>query len=306
VCDTNSNGVGEGTVNSGCLDLRALVPTYLASIPSDPSGTQEESGYLVQMNPNNQKIGISAISGEFSDISINYIPSINRNSIVLELDPADIDSYLGTGTSWLDLTDNDVDGTLTNGVIFNSSSPQNFSFDGVDDFVELGNPAALDIVNEITHNLWIYIDSNYANGFNGVLTKANSGSAGGSLSHTLIYIDSSDHFVARYGRSNGSVGQMVLDTNLTLNTWINYTVTYDGQNIRLYKNGGEIDSAAQTGTIYNTNQDTGVKLGRDGRFSFDSGRQFHGDIGYFSVYDRALTAQEVELNFEAIRTRFGL
>lgn len=45
---------------------------------------------------------------------------VNRDGLICYLDAADIDSYPGSGTSWYDLSGNGANGTLVNGVTFNS------------------------------------------------------------------------------------------------------------------------------------------------------------------------------------------
>jgi hypothetical protein len=216
------------------------------------------------------------------------------------------------GTIWSDLSGRGNTGTLTNGVGYGNSNSGSFVFDGVDDFIDLGNPSSLDITQSITHILWIYPISNIFSGFNGIFTKANSGSSGGTLSNTLIFIApgqfgySANSYNVAYGKSDGAGGNNVWDIIPSYNQWYCYSSTYDGSNVILYRNGVEVSRTAQTGTIYNTNQNTGVKLGRDGRYSFDTGRQYNGNIAQVSIYNRALSASEIQQNFNALRGRFGI
>ena len=49
ICQTGANSVDQGTVESNCVDLRLLVPTYIASIPTDPTG----GTYKVGINSSN-------------------------------------------------------------------------------------------------------------------------------------------------------------------------------------------------------------------------------------------------------------
>jgi hypothetical protein len=45
---------------------------------------------------------------------------VHRDGLVLYLDAADINSYPGSGTAWYDLSGNGLNGTLVNGVTYNS------------------------------------------------------------------------------------------------------------------------------------------------------------------------------------------
>jgi len=49
-----------------------------------------------------------------------FTKKINRDSLICYLDAADVDSYPGSGTTWYDLSGNVTNGTLVNGVSYNS------------------------------------------------------------------------------------------------------------------------------------------------------------------------------------------
>ncbi|MGA1047814.1 MAG: type II secretion system protein [Minisyncoccia bacterium] len=72
ICDTGSNSINQGTIPTGCIDLRVLVPTYLSAIPKDPSGGL----YKLYRNPENNKIGIEAPDSELGkSIAVNPTPT---------------------------------------------------------------------------------------------------------------------------------------------------------------------------------------------------------------------------------------
>ena len=239
-------------------------------------------------------------------MGVAYNSRIITDGLVLCLDAANSKSYPGSGTTWTDLSGNGRNGTLTNGVGYSASNGGALVFDGVNDYVDLGNPSSLDITQAITHILWINPISNYASSYNGIFTKANTGSSGGSLSNTLIYIGPGGIYTVQYGKSDGAPGNGVTNTISAYNQWVCYASTYDGANVTLYKNGVQVNQVAQTGAIYNTNQNTGVKLGTDGRYNLDGGRQYNGNIAQVSVYNRALSAAEVSQNYNALKSRFSI
>ena len=72
-------------------------------------------------------------------MAFNYSPNIITDGLVLYLDAANTKSYPGSGTTWRDLSKSQLNGTLTNGPTFNSSNGGSIVFDGVDDYVNLGN-----------------------------------------------------------------------------------------------------------------------------------------------------------------------
>ena len=60
---------------------------------------------------------------------------VRDSSLVLELDAADKNSYIGSGTVWNNLSVNANNGTLTNGPTFSSTNNGNIVFDGTNDYI---------------------------------------------------------------------------------------------------------------------------------------------------------------------------
>jgi hypothetical protein len=69
----------------------------------------------------------------------SYGPSIVKDGMVLCLDAGNRKSYAGSGTSWVDLTGNNNNGTLTNGPTFNSSNNGSIVLDGTNDYITRSN-----------------------------------------------------------------------------------------------------------------------------------------------------------------------
>jgi hypothetical protein len=90
------------------------------------------------------------------------------------------------------------------------------------------------------------------------------------------------------------------------NTWYHAVVTYDKSYQRMYKNGIEVYNRAQSGNM-GTNS---VVLSMGARGVDGSGGSgynfFPGQIPVVKVYKKALTANEVATNFQALRYRFGI
>ena len=80
--------------------------------------------------------------------------TIHDNSLVLSLDASNQKSYIGSGTSWLDISYNGNNGTLTNGPTFNSNNGGFIVFDGTNDYVDCGYATNVR-TNSITYAVWI-------------------------------------------------------------------------------------------------------------------------------------------------------
>jgi prepilin-type N-terminal cleavage/methylation domain-containing protein len=73
ICNTGNNGVGQGTVGSNCIDLRVLVPDYIAGIPGDPA----TGSYRVSKNEENNRIRVTATKAELGQV-ITVNPAVEE------------------------------------------------------------------------------------------------------------------------------------------------------------------------------------------------------------------------------------
>ena len=77
-------------------------------------------------------------------------------------------------------------------------------------------------------------------------------------------------------------------TALTANTWAHLAATYDGATMRLYVNGAQVASQAQTGAIATSTNP--LQIGGDSLY----GGYFAGQIDEVRIYDRALNIAEIQ------------
>jgi hypothetical protein len=91
---------------------------------------------------------------------------------------------------------------------------------------------------------------------------------------------------------------------LSTSSWAHIVGTYTTGNKRLYINGMQVANNTVSGTIA-TNAN-GCSIGVYGGFSGSRGYWYNGNIGNVKVYNRALSAAEVQQNFEATRGRYGI
>ncbi len=75
---------------------------------------------------------------------------------------------------------------------------------------------------------------------------------------------------------------------LALNTWSHLAATYDGSTMRIYVNGVEVNSRAQTGSFPTSSGS--LSFGGDAPF----GQNFTGSIDEVRLYNRALSAPEIQ------------
>jgi hypothetical protein len=221
---------------------------------------------------------------------INLSPSNSLNGLVtsglvLALDAGRTLSYPGSGTTWTDLSGNGNTGTLTNGPTYSSANFGSIVFDGVDDKVSTNYKPS----GARSYFIWVKFSS---------LTHPSGYQLSGTQevnAYTYIGIENGGG-VYYYAGANtgGNIGNPV-----TVNTWVNlgFVLNADGSRI-VYKNGVNIHS------------NTGG-LGGTATLEFSVGcinNNYHvnGNIAQVSIYNRALSAAEIQQNFNATRSRFGI
>jgi hypothetical protein len=225
----------------------------------------------------------------------NYFGGIVTNGLVLDLDAAKVASYPGTGTSWNDISGNNNNGTLINGPTFSGIGKQaSIVFDGVDDYTDCGNNSVLNFTTNFTIGAWINANSVQASIDSGVLGKITS--YDGYQGYMLWFTSSKN--IALYIRGNSLASTFSLSSN----TWYYVVGTYNGTTSSLYINGVLNSSTNLSISANATASNFWV-----GQYQFlTGGRNFTGKIAMSQAYNRALSADEVLQNFNALRGRYGI
>jgi hypothetical protein len=222
-------------------------------------------------------------------MACNYQNKIVTDGLVLCLDAADKKSYPGSGTTWFDRSGNGNNGTLVNGPTFSSINGGSVVFDGTNDYVDTSPIIASN--SFFTISAWVYLASGAGN-----FPMIASVKSGGGISF----------FGIRIG-SNGTVGfNLYLDGLQTanqnvplINTWYNAVAVYDGS-AKVYVNSVLL---SQSSAGSSTGFPGGVWIGNG---SLLGNSFWKGNIAQYSIYNRALTPQEITQNFNATRGRFAI
>jgi hypothetical protein len=217
------------------------------------------------------------------------------SSLVLWLDAGQTASYPGTGTTWTDLSGNGNTGTLTNGPTYDRASGGAIAFDGVNDGVNIPHNSNIDIRNQITIECFFYL---------------NSFTPGGPNTDRITLITKSYSYYMTVNPSGkidtyfyGTGGYYSSNSSINLNQWTHAVVTFNGSNINWYINGIIDKSLSQSGTITPL-RDGDLSIGRE---LFENyGRGMSGKISKASLYNRALSAAEIQKNYNALAPRYGL
>lgn len=230
---------------------------------------------------------------------IAYYGNIVKDGLVLCLDAAKRDSYPGSGTVWRDISGFGNNGTLTNGPTFSSGNYGSIRFDGVDDYVELGNlqPSILNTLT-ITYNVWL--KWNGSGLFGCVIGNEPAGLDINTMRGFGIRRRSSN----RYWLSPGAGSPLILETSpLNINIYSNYhmvTGVLTGTQAIIYVNGTSLAQASWTNAI------TSTYTFKIGTTPLNSADHINSDIASAQIYNRALSAQEILQNYNATKTRYNI
>jgi hypothetical protein len=225
-------------------------------------------------------------------LAIFYNPRTITDGLVLALDAANPKSYPGSGTTWSDLSGNGNNGTLVNGVGYNSGNLGSLSFDGVDDYVTTGFTRGT-LGNQTTLISWYKYTGTIGRTYSPIFGGIEPGSGteffiGKNTGNTNIGVQD--------GNYNGS---FVTGSNAFDGNYHQIVYTYDNGTGKIYLDG----TLRNTGSFTKCNDAEQISIGHEAE---GAGYYFIGNISQVSIYNRALTASEIQQNFNATRSRYGI
>jgi hypothetical protein len=223
-------------------------------------------------------------------MAISVRPSIVTSGLVLNLDAANMKSYPRSGTTWRDLSGLGNNGTLTNGPTFNSANGGSIVFDGTNDFVTGSDSSNFAFgTGNFTVGSWFFSLSSV-----GILVDLRSNSLGNGPGFSDYFLN--NKFYLYWNSANRYQSTGSIDTS----KWYNVVTTRQSSTVSVYING-ILDGT----TTDNTNlTEGGFRLARN--INTTGTGYLNGSISNVRIYNRALSAQEVQQNYNATKTRFGL
>jgi hypothetical protein len=222
-------------------------------------------------------------------MACNYQNKIVTDGLVLCLDAADKKSYPGSGNVWTDRSGRGNNGTLTNGPAFSGINGGSIVFDGSNDYVD--TPPIIASNSSFTISSWVYLASGA-----GSFPMIASVKSGGAISFFGINIGTG---AAGFNLYLGTGIQTVNQNIPLINTWYNVVGVYDGV-AKIYVNSVLL-SQSFAGPSNGFPQGVWIGNGSVAGNSF-----WKGNIAQTSIYNRALSQQEITQNFNATRGRFAI
>lgn len=255
-------------------------------------------------------------------MALNHSPKIVTNGLVLCLDAANPKSYPGTGTTWTDLSGNGRNFTLNNSSYYSFSSinggsigftrtmPPTAETGGYAEHTGSGALAvATYLYNNHTTEIWAKINDRNPTAYNNTETQSALFVYRGW--HAMFYYSASN---LAYNIWNGSSSPETW-TELSIGTsgtdiiqgqWFHAIAVRSGNNLSSYINGSlkgtkTINTSNGSGNVSNT-----IRMGMANPSG--EGYSWHANcnVAAARMYNRALTAQEIQQNFNALRGRYGI
>jgi hypothetical protein len=236
----------------------------------------------------------------FINNSDNPIPRIDADGMVLYLDASQASSYPQTGSTWYDVSGNNINGTLTNGPTFNSNGA--IVFDGVDDYVNCNNNSN-PLLNPGPSEAW-----SLSTTFKNSQPLPNDNTIYGIAGKRVINEVNGYTLMLRGGNYNGVLarlstsGQSLVDivpitnySNILSNGNYHQMVMTYGTNDTgsLYIDGVLVGQSIAPNFDFN-NASSAFKIGVG---DTNNGHPFNGSINSVSFYNKALTQTEIKQNY---------
>jgi len=236
-------------------------------------------------------------------MGFNYSPKIVTDGLVLYLDAANSKSYPGSGTTWSDLSRSQNNGALVNGPTCSSANNGILTFNGTNQYT---STPIQNLDRPCTFSTWV--------NFNNLAAY-----------QTLVGQDTSTA-ISRgrfyFQKAGSTTGGLILDVvnfsivlsnntivlvnalnPVVINQWYNYSAVLTTTTLSLYENGILQNTVSDSNTFLTPN--TTITLNA-GYFSDAIVDFVNGKSSSFLIYNRALTATEIQQNYNATKSRFGL
>ena len=149
-------------------------------------------------------------------------------------------------------------------------------------WAEVHDNASLDVTDAITLEAWVYWDTAQA----GIMGRWGATTP---TRNYMLYVENATKVRFYINTSYSEYTSMTTG-------WHHIVGTYDKTNMRLFVDGTQVAAAAQTAAI--TTSSEVLEIGRY-RYGSDLNKEYNNPIAQPRIYNRALTAEEVQRNYNA-------
>jgi hypothetical protein len=233
-------------------------------------------------------------------MALSHSPSIITNGLVLALDAANPKSYPGSGTTWTDLSGNGNNILIVNSPIF---SDNEFTLDANSYFAASDNFMGTTNSTNVSYSFFMKFNWGTPIGYKTIFGFQQSN------------FDRVANFVLNTNTSNlefdlrnaGTANRNIFQYNMS--TYANQTVlisyTFNNGEHKLYINSNLVSTQSHSLTTFPT-WSTGAGGFCVGNNLASARFLEEGTFSHMVVYLKTLTPQEIQQNFNALRSRFSI
>jgi len=240
------------------------------------------------------------IQGVTLSNTIVYDSSFNSNGALLYLNAGDSASYSGSGTTWTDLSTYQNNATLTNSPPWtNVGTGSYFSFNGTNQFAPV-TTSKMNVAYTGKTTMFAIRTVN-ANTGNAIYRNLFGGDGNNRNFNTYMYHVSGSTWQMQFSTGPNApwAGPISASFTVTDNEWIIIAVTQTtGGVVTYYVNGQQIGTPA-TGVTFSQFINSGIEA------VARSDNYWRGDMGVCAIYSRALTADEIKQNYNALNNIYS-
>jgi hypothetical protein len=246
-------------------------------------------------------------------MSFSFSPKIVTDGLIFCYDPANTKSFVSGSTNIYDLTKNNYDGQLINGPVYSGINYGSISLDATNQRINIPD---IGVITDGTVSVWFKNNSEITTGSSisyifeftsaSTIVASNFTVALGNITSLddellSVYL-SSNSLSTTVGRYDATTLQLS-GTNLP-SGWYNIVVSRDSLGTRVYFNN--ILLGAPAGTNITTITTSTIPFTRSFFNLNKIGRVLNGLLSHVMIYNKGLTTEEVNRNYNAIKNRFGL
>jgi len=226
---------------------------------------------------------------------IPFDPVPVTSGLQLYLDAASSTSYSGSGTTWYDLSGNNNDVVMQNAgsVSFTRANGSYFTLAGNGYFNKATTTGVPIGSSAYTMSAWIQYPSGTWSISGGIIGIGNSITT--NLTNQFRTLNTNG--LVNYWYGNDLTATSTLSP---ASQWFNCVAQWDGTTRKIWVNGTQLSSSGASGLNVSSS------LVQVGAANVGGSEPLSGNIGQALIYNRALTSTEIQDNYTAIRTRYGV
>ena len=242
-------------------------------------------------------------------MGLAHSPRIVSSGLMLYLDSFNTKSYIGSGTTWSDISNNRRNCTFYNGPPTYAGGI--LTFDGLDDLSQVASPSGLfswtpDTTFNQSMTLSVWIKTSDTSGY--IISKAWNGL--GQYNYRILP-GSFDLVAGTTGTTSNSIS---FGRSLANGAWVNIVCWMNSTDMGYYINSNEF-SGSKAHLLTNNIPSSGngnVDLSIMSLYPYGAGWagnaafSVSGNLGIVQIYNRVLSSAEVNQNYAALRGRFGV